>query len=228
MSEWAAKRFWKDVCIVEKGDAFGVELDGRPLKTPAKTELLMPTQQLAVEVAAEWQAAKEVIDPQSMPWTRSANSAVDKIVKQRHDIEGHLIGYAETDLTCYRADGPTKLVERQAEAWDHLVEWASGTFGVSFNVTTGVMPVAQSPEMLARLRGLMSPMSAFELTGFHDLVTLSGSYVIALAVAAERDSVEALWAASRVDEDYQIQEWGADEEAFRSEWADVLLYPSPT
>ena len=213
MSEWAAKRFWKEATVVEQDDLFGVALDGRPLKTPAKSELRLPTRAMAERVADEWQCSDEVINPNVMPWTRSANSAVDKIVSQRSEVEAHLAGYCETDMLFYRADGPAALVTRQADVWDPLVMWATDAFGVTFNVTTGVMPVEQPGETIAQLSSVMAPMSPFELTGFHDLVTLSGSYLIGLAVVAERDSLEALWEASRLDEAFQIEEWGEDEEA---------------
>ena len=213
MSEWAAKRFWKEASVREDGDGFGVLLDARPLKTPAKNALVLPTKSMALQIAEEWQTTGEVIDPNTMPWTRSANSAIDKIIPQRKEVEAHLIGYAQSDLTCYRADGPATLARRQSEAWDPLLDWVSVTWNVAFNVTTGVMPVAQPDGIAARLAQVMNEMSEFELTGFHDLVTLSGSYVIALATIAERDSREALWQASRVDEVFQIEQWGEDEEA---------------
>ncbi len=213
MSEWAAKRFWKAASVVEVDDGFGVVLDERPLRTPAKQALVLPTASLAEKIAAEWEAVAEVIDPNAMPWTRSANSAIDKIIQQRKEVEAHLISYAETDLTCYRAVGPATLIARQAATWDPLLDWASETYDVSFNVTTGVMPVAQPAATATALAQAMDEMTVFELTGFHDLVTLSGSYVIALAVIAARDSRDLLWRASRIDEDFQIEQWGEDEEA---------------
>lgn len=213
MSEWAAKRFWKEATAVESGDGWEVALDGRRLKTPGKLPLVLPTRVMADQIVEEWQSADEIIDPGSMPWTRSANSAVEKVVPQRAEIEEHLSGYAETDLVCYRAEGPAALVARQAKTWDPLMDWVSATYNVQFAVTAGVMPVSQPESLQPRLAAVMTDMTPFELTGFHDLVTLSGSYVIALAALAERDSLEALWAASRVDEDFQVEQWGEDEEA---------------
>lgn len=213
MSEWAAKRFWTDVDLVEGDAGWEVTLDGRVLKTPGKVTLVLPTRALADQVAEEWRAVDGLIDPGAMPWTRSANSAIEKVVAQRAEVEDHLAGYAMTDLVCYRADGPQSLVERQAAVWDPLIDWVSDAYGVTFSVTSGVMPISQPDELRSRLVSVMADMNSFELTGFHDLVTLSGSYVIALCAVAERDSREALWSASRVDEDFQSEQWGVDEEA---------------
>ena len=213
MNGWVAKRFWSSVDVVDTGDGFGVSLDGRPVRTPSKLPLICPTAEMAEKIAGEWSAVDEVIDPAVMPWTRSANSAIDKVRTQRHEVERHLAGYAATDLLCYRAEGPQTLIDRQALRWDPLIAWASDSFGVTFNVTTGVMPVDQPEETIRHIGSVMLPMSDFELTGFHDLVTLSGSFVIALATLAGRDSPEGLWNASRVDEEFQIEQWGEDEEA---------------
>ena len=213
MSEWAAKRFWKDVGVTADGAGFSVWLDDRPLRTPAKRALVMPTEAMAQRVAREWDEQKGVIDPAAMPWTRSANSAVDKVGPQRAEVEAHLAGYAATDHLCYRADGPVGLAARQSAHWDPLIDWAASRFDVSLNVTSGVMPVEQPDKTLGRFRQTMAPLTDFELTGFHDLVTLSGSFLIALAVLEGRESPEALWRASRIDEDWQVEQWGEDEEA---------------
>ncbi len=213
MSGWVAKRFWTSAAVVEESDGFGVSLDGRPVRTPSKSLLICPTAEMAEKIAGEWSAVDEVIDPAVMPWTRSANSAIDKVRTQRADVERHLAGYAGTDLVCYRADGPQALIDRQAMRWDPLIAWASDAFGVTFNVTSGVMPVDQPKDTIHRIGRVMAPMSDFELTGFHDLVTLSGSFVIALATLAGRASPETLWEASRLDEVFQIEHWGQDEGA---------------
>ena len=148
-----------------------------------------------------------------MPWTQSANAAIDKVAPQRQDVIAHLGGYAGSDLLCYRAEGPDSLVARQAKAWDSLLGWAKNTFGSQLAVTHGVMPIEQDPRHLAALGAAMKPMSHFQLTGFHDLVTLSGSFVIGLAAAMDHLPATVLWDLSRLDEDWQIEQWGEDEEA---------------
>lgn len=213
MTEWAARRFWTDVRIVEEAGGFGLRLDDKPVRTPGKRELTLPTLAVAERVAAEWAAQEGVIDPRSMPWTRSSNSAVEKVGPQRAEVEAHLKGYAASDLVCYRAEGPEGLIERQEAAWEPLLDWLATRFDVRLVTTRGVMPVEQPPAAVSRLAKAMAPMSDFELTGFYDLVTLPGSFALALAVAEGRLDVRHAWDISRIDETWQEEQWGADEEA---------------
>ncbi len=213
MSEWAMKRFWSETTVAQGASGFEIRLDDRPVKTPAKRLLAVPTEAVAVRIAAEWGAQEKTVDPMTMPWTRSANAAIDKVATQREEVARHLADYAASDLLCYRAEGPEALVARQAEAWDPFLDWVSDTFGARLKVTAGVMPVTQEPTDLERLAARMRGMSAFQLTGFNDLVTLTGSFVLGLAAAEKRDDPKALWARSRIDETWQIEQWGEDEEA---------------
>ncbi len=213
MSEWAMKRFWKAVTVEPEGAGFAVRLDGRSIKTPAKRLLQVPSEAMATRIAEEWEAQVEIVDPTVMPWTRSANAAIDKVAVQRAEVMAHLTDYAGSDLLCYRADGPDSLVARQQETWDPVLEWLAGRFDVRLATTAGVMPVAQTPDDVARLARTMEPMSDYQLTGFYDLVTLSGSFGLALATAYEFQSAAESWAASRLDEVWQIEQWGEDEEA---------------
>ena len=213
MSEWAMKRFWTEVSFQPEGDRFAVKLDGRSVKTPAKAALLVPTEAMAERIAEEWDAQAEAVDPARMPWTRSANAAIDKVATQRIEVEDHLAGYAGSDLLCYRAEGPDSLVARQQEVWDPVLDWLATRYDVRLSVGIGVMPVEQSADNIARLASAMTPMSDFQLTGFYDLVTLSGSFGLALAVVNDLQPVADLWAASRLDETWQIEQWGDDEEA---------------
>ena len=213
MSEWAPKRFYKDVTVEREGDQFSVRLDGRPVRTPGKRLLAMPHEAMARNVAEEWRAQKDLIDPRTMPWTRSVNSAIDKVASQRDEIIEHLTSYAGTDLLCYRAHGPAELVARQSQDWDPLLDWVTQRYNVKLNVTSGVMPVVQRAETLERLHGTMQPMSDFELTGFYELVTLSGSFTIALASVEGVQPADVLWKISRIDEIWQSEQWGVDEEA---------------
>jgi chaperone required for assembly of F1-ATPase len=216
MSEWARKRVWTKTGVAEGQAGFEVTLDGRPIRTPSKTALVLPTRALADMIAAEWDAQEDTIDPTTMPATRMANSTIDKVVPQRPEVEAHLAGYGETDLLCYRADGPDGLVARQADIWDPILDWIATTHGARLVITQGVIPKAQNPECLQALAQPMNGFTDFELTGFHDLVTLSGSLVLGYAAALSQDTPESIWEASRVDELWQIEQWGQDDEAERA------------
>lgn len=213
MSDWKAKRFW-DAATVEPGpDGFAILLDGRPVRTPAKAQLILPTEALARSVSEEWAAQEGQVDPGTMPLTRAANAAIDKVTPQFAEVANLISDYGDSDLICYRADYPQGLVERQAQAWDPLMEWAAATFGARLEARSGVMHNPQSIDATAALSTAVHKMSAFELTALHDLVGLSGSLVIGLAVTKGFEAPESLWERSRVDELWQIEEWGEDEEA---------------
>ncbi|MGR3434979.1 MAG: ATP12 family protein, partial [Shimia sp.] len=139
MSDWEAKRFWTTTATEPVPGGWQIALDGKPVRTPFKSPLVLPTPALAAMVAAEWDAQGEVIDPLSMPATRAANSAIDKVAPQRAAVAAHLAEYGETDLTCYRAEAPPALVEAQARAWDPLLDWAAERYGARLRPTTGVM-----------------------------------------------------------------------------------------
>ncbi len=213
MSEWKAKRFWKAAQVVPLGDGFTVELDTRPVKTPAKAALKLPTKAMAEAIAAEWDAQAAFIDPRSMPVTRAANAAIDKIGTQRTEVVTLLAEYGDSDLLCYRAAGPDSLIKQQADGWDALLDWAADTYDARLWVGEGVMHVTQDPDVLARLAKQVASFDDFALAGVHDLISLSGSLILALAVTRERLSAEEAWTLSRIDEDWQIAQWGDDEEA---------------
>ena len=213
MNDWAPKRFWTRAEVVARDGGFAVDLDDRAVKTPYETPLILPTRGLAELVAAEWQAQTDRIDPTTMPATRAANSAIDKVTPQREAVAAMLSAYGENDLLCYRADGPEELVARQAEAWDPWLEWSRQALDAPLRVTTGIMPIEQPPDSLDRLRAQVDRLDAWELTGFHDLVQLSGSLVLALAVARRKLEADDAWQISRVDERFQAEQWGEDEEA---------------
>lgn len=215
MSEWKLKRFWTEVTTVPEEGGFAVLLDGRSVRTPAKTKLVVPTQGLADAVANEWAAQEGEIDPRKMPFTRTANAALDKVTAQHGEVAAMLADYGGTDLICYRAESPEGLVARQSQAWDPLIEWAGETFGARLKPTAGVMFVSQDPKALKALGDPVYLMSPFELAAFHDLVSMSGSLVIGLAVTRGFAEPEALWNASRVDEIWQEEQWGEDEEALQ-------------
>ncbi len=213
MTEWKAKRFWKEAAVVEDEGGYGIRLDGRPVRTPAKAAMIVPTRPLAEAVAAEWDAQEDLIQPGTMPVTRSANAAIDKVRHQHAEVADMLAGYADTDLLCYRADSPDSLVQRQAEAWDPLLDWAEARYGARLVPVAGVMHRPQEAGALAQFSAEVHAMDNFTLTAFHDFVGLSGSLVIGLAAQEEARPAEDLWELSRLDERWQEEQWGIDEEA---------------
>ena len=213
MADWQQKRFWTQVEIAQQELGYTVLLDGRLVKTPAKTLLALPTKALAEAVAAEWRAQVETVRPETMPYTRRANAALDKVTRQFQDVLNMLAAYGETDLLCYRAAQPAELNARQAEAWDPLLEWAGQTYGAILHSTSGVTYLAQAAESVLNLAAPMQRLSAFQLTAFHDLVTFPGSLVAALAVIEGHLKPEQAWELCRLDEIWQEEQWGIDEEA---------------
>lgn len=213
MSGWAARRFWKDVTVEEEDGGFAVRLDARPLRTPGKRPLILPTRALAEAVADEWRAVDGTVDPRKMPFTRSANSAVDKVATQFDEVADLIAAYGGSDLVCYRAEDPPELARKQAETWDPILDWARQRYGAALRHTSGIAPIGQADGALRPLSAAVRSTTPFELTALHDLVALSGSLLIGLAATEAESDPEALWRASRVDEDWQSGLWGEDEEA---------------
>lgn len=214
MSGWKARRFWTAASVVpEACGGWGVRLDSRPLRTPAKTPLIVPTPALADAIAGEWAAQGPEVRPESMPWTRMANSALDKVTPQIDAVRAEVAGYGASDLLCYRAEGPAELTARQAAVWDGLLDWADRALGARLRVTAGIVHITQPEAAVDRLRAEVAGFGPFALVGLHDLVAISGSLVIGLAVARGHCDAADGFAASRIDEDWQTELWGADEEA---------------
>ncbi len=211
MSEWKQKRFWTEVTVVAEGAGFAVALDGRKIKTPAKTPLIVPTLTMAQAIAAEWEAQGETVDPLTMPFTRSANAAIDKVAHQFAEVAEMLADYGDSDLLCYRADSPAELVALQSEKWDVILDWAAETLNARLEPRKGVMHQGQNAEALESLRALTLKFSPFELAAFHDLVGLSGSLILGFAATHHLRPVEELWEISRLDEHWQEEQWGVDE-----------------
>ena len=200
------KRFWAEV-TVEAGE---VRLDERPVRTPGRTPLVLPTDALAQAVAAEWRGVGETIDPRAMPLTGLANAAIDRIAPDPAAFAAGLARYGGSDLLCYRADGPEPLVERQAAAWDPPLAWARARYDVAFEVTSGVMHVAQPPATLARLGEAVAALDAWRLAGLSLIVTITGSLILGLALVERAMDADAVWDASRVDDAWQAELWGED------------------
>lgn len=224
MSIMKARRFWTDVGVKQQGDTWLVLLDDRVLKTPAKQDLALPTRAFAQAIADEWAGIEGQVDPQNLPHTRMANVAVDRLAADPAPVVDMLVDYAGTDLLCYRATGPDALTARQADRWDPVLDWADQTFGARLLVTTGVMHVTQNQGALDRLRGPVSDLSPFQLAAFHDLVTISGSLLLALGAAHRFLDVDDAFDLSRIDEHWQEEQWGRDDEAHAAETAKRLEF----
>lgn len=207
------KRFYTDVAVVPADGGWTIQLDGRPVRTPARAPLALPTPALADAVAAEWHGQGENVDPAIMPMTGLANAAIDHVAPKPADFAAGVARYAQSDLLCYRADGPEALVARQAAAWDPLLDWARARYDVAFAVTQGIIPVPQPDETLARLGAAVAALDPFRLTGLSTLVTLSGSLVCGLAVVEGGHDPAAVWQAAEIDEAWQVEQWGEDAEA---------------
>ncbi len=210
------KRFYKTASVGETDTGFALLLDGRPTLTPAKAKLVAPTRALAEALAAEWERQGETLTPAEMPLTRLANSALDGVARAMPATIDEIAGYAGADLVCYRALEPEALAARQAAAFDPVLAFAEATLGARFVLSGGIMHVAQPPASLQAVRAAVADYAEpFALTALHALTSLSGSALIALAVARGAMTPEAAWQAAHVDEDFQIERWGVDDEAAR-------------
>lgn len=207
------KRFYEKAEVAKSEGGFAVHLDGRPVKTPARNLLLLPTRAAAQIVADEFAAQEKLIDPGKMPATRLVNTAIDGIAQDPQAVFEDILRFAGTDMLCYRADSPQELVSRQTENWDPLIDWME-SLGARFALAEGVMHVEQPREAIAafsvHMAGFKDPLA---LAALHTMTTLMGSAIIALAVAKGEISAEKGWAIAHIDEDWTIEHWGSDAEA---------------
>ena len=207
------KRFYKEVSVAPEGTGFALLLDGRSVKTPARAGLVVPNEALAKAMAAEWDSQGDEIDPRTMPLTGLANAAIDRVAPDPQAFAARLAQYAESDLLCYRAEDPAKLVERQSDLWDPILAWARQRFDIELSVVCGIMHRPQSDAAVQQLARAVSSRGAFELAGLSPLVTVSGSLVVALALAESAIPLEEAWNAASLDEQWQLEQWGDDSEA---------------
>ena len=210
------KRFYANAAAREGEGGHEILLDGRAVKTPARAALRVPTRGLADAIAEEWNSQGETIEPRAMPLTGLANVAIDRMGPERESFVAGLARYAESDLLCYRAEGPDALAARQAQHWAPLLEWARRRFDVDFEIVEGIVHRPQPAGTVDRLRRAVEARGPFELAGLSPLVTISGSLVIALALAERAIDLAAAWEAATVDEAWQSEKWGADAEAERT------------
>jgi chaperone required for assembly of F1-ATPase len=209
------KRFYREVRVAGEGAGYGVLLDGRPVRTPDKRPLILSTRSLGEAVAAEWRRQSDTIVPTTMGLTRLANSALDRVSRHRDAVIDEIACFTATDLVCYRVSEPDALAARQCAAWQPLVEWAAATFDASLAVTDGLVPVTQSPQCLSALRDAVATFDDFPLAGLHEATAATGSVVIGLALGHGRIDGGTAWEISQIDESFQIERWGEDDDATR-------------
>jgi chaperone required for assembly of F1-ATPase len=214
MKQPLPKRFYKDVTVGETQEGYSILLDGRPVKTPGKRPLSVPTRAAAEMLAAEWHAQAEEINPVRMPLTRLANTAIEGVEDQIDAVFEDIVKFAGTDLLCYRADTPASLVEYQARLWDPIVYWAADTIDARFILAEGIIYREQPREAIAAFTSALEKhRTALKLTTLHTITTLTGSALIALAFAEGALYAEDAWLAAHADEDWNIEHWGTDAEA---------------
>lgn len=204
------RRFYQTAAATTEN---GVALDGRALRTPKKAVLMLPSRALADAIAEEWQIQGDRIDPETVPLTRLANTAIDRVHGDEPRVAALIADYAASDLVCYRADDPTELAARQASAWDPVLTWAAQRVGVQFVITSGVVHRSQPVPALHAVRSALLREGIWPLAAIHTMTTLTGSALIAMMTAAgDLDPIEA-WRCAHVDEDWQVEHWGEDQEA---------------
>lgn len=207
------RRVYREVTTRPAEGGWAIALDARPMRTPARRELVVPSAALATAIAAEWDSQKDEIRPATMPLTRLAATAIDRTGAQRDLVVAETANYAGTDLVCYRADRPPALVARQQAEWQPLIDWAMLRYDAGLAVTNGILPQPQSPAALKAFAAAVAAQGAFRLTALHAMTAACGSLVIALALMEGRLDAAAAFAVSQLDETFQIEAWGEDSEA---------------
>lgn len=206
------KRFYRLAAPVQRASGHGIVLDGKPVKTPGKRDLIVPSEALAAAIAAEWNTQRAEVRPATMPLTRLATTTVDRVATQREAIIEQIANYATTDLVCYRAAHPPALAARQKAVWQPLIDWAVQRYDAPLTVTTGVIPKRQSAASLRAFAAAVAEHDDFALTALHVATAACGSVVIGLALIEGQLDPQEAFAASQLDEGFQIEAWGEDAE----------------
>jgi chaperone required for assembly of F1-ATPase len=209
------KRFYAEVGLESEAAGYTIRLDARPVSTPARRVLSIPSQPLASAIAAEWRAQGETIDTDAMRLTRLATTVVDLMPARRTDAIGETAGFAGTDLLCYRAARPASLAARQAAAWQPWLDWAERRYDARLAVAEGVMPVAQPAAALRALRAPVDRLDDWRLVALHGATTSLGSLVLGLAMEQGALDAAGAFAAALLDELFEIEQWGEDAEQTR-------------
>jgi chaperone required for assembly of F1-ATPase len=206
------KRFYEDVAVVAEDGGFAVRLDLKPLRTPAKAPLVLPSRALAEAIAAEWQGQGVMVKLTELPLTRLASTAIDLVARRRGEIAAEVARYAGTDLVCYRAEHPPELARRQHSTWQPLIDWATLRYDARLEVTAGIVPVDQSSATLRAFAMAVESYGNLELAALHLATAAAGSLVVALALLEGQLDVESAFAAAQLDESFEIEQWGEDAE----------------
>lgn len=207
------KRFYKQATAERVDGGWGIALDGRPVRTPAKHPLTVPTQALALAIAAEWQDQGEEVKPQTMPLTQLASTCIDGVAGRMPDVAAASAEYGGSELLCYRAEDPPELVARQAEQWQPLLDWAAARYDAQLLLASGIVHVSQPPQALKALRAGIDVLDAWRLTILQNVIGITGSLVLSLAFVEGRLSAEQAFDLAQLDENFQIERWGEDWEA---------------
>ena len=206
------RRFYKDAAHQQTPDGFEVRLDGKPIRTPGKALLSLPSAALAAAIAEEWREQGDSLSPATLPLTRLAGTAIDLIAPRREAAIGDIAKYAGTDLVCYRAEHPPELAARQHRAWQPLIDWASTRYDAPLKLAFGVVPVAQSPATLLAFRAAIAAMDSMRLAGLGLATEAAGSIVVALALLEGRIPPEEAFACAELEQSFEIERWGEDHE----------------
>ncbi len=209
------KRTYRTVTVVPQEGGFGIDLDDKPVRTPAKAPLILPSRALAEAIAAEWRAQGLEVKLDALGLTRLATTAIDLVTQRHAEVAAEVARYAGTDLVCYRASHPPELARRQHEVWQPLIDWATLRYDAPLETTVGVVPVAQSAVALRAFAAAAESYAPLELAALHLATAACGSLVVALALIEGRLDIEAAFAAAQLDESFEIEQWGEDAEQTR-------------
>lgn len=207
------KRFYETVEVSDTGQGWAITLDDKPVMTPGKSKLVLPSQELAQAIRREWADQKEHIDPKVMPLTKLCNTAIDMITGKEQAVIDDIAKFSASDLICYRAQEPQELVMKQSSQWDPVLDWAAVALGTRFTITKGITHVQQPEQAITRIKDTLKPHSPFSLAALHTMTTLTGSALLVLAHVAGRFDAQTCWQLCHIDEDFQISRWGQDEDA---------------
>lgn len=207
------RRFYREVALTPATHGWQITLDGKLLRSPAKAELVLPTEQLAQAVRAEWDQQQDHVVPHSMPLMQLASTTIDRVALNHAKVVAETAGYAASDLLCYRAERPEELVARQTQIWQPLLDWANRRFDTALQTTTGIIAIPQSPASLAQFERVVQALDPWRLTALASLTGATGSLILALALLERHLTPEAVVQAAQLDELYQAERWGDDAEA---------------
>ena len=208
------KRFYSSAGVTETPKGFVITLDGKPVRTPSRRRLAVPVREIADSIVAEWNAQKDVIDPTTMPLTRLANTVIDAVIDRVEAVADDIAKYFQSDMLFYRAGHPEALVAREAELWDPVLFWAAEALGAHFILTEGIVHVRQPDQAVAAARAAL-PADPWSIAALHMVTTLTGSALLAVALRRGALDEDQVWAAAHVDEDWNVEQWGVDEEVAR-------------